>query len=149
MEFLKKQVFGFYLNVIVVILALVSLFLYVSNVNTAYYKDMNTSVVYMMVVALLGMIIALVLPQFSDGVLFRLVSDLLRVAAAALIITAGVKFIGMRVESFGYIFGSNLELGNKAAFSAANQAVAGIIIFVVTWFLAIVAAFLRIEKKKQ
>jgi hypothetical protein len=149
MEFLKKHGFGFYLNVIVVILSIVSLILYVSNVNTAYYKDMNTSVVYMMVVAFIGMIIAIILPQFSDGVLFRVVSDLLRVVVAALIITAGVKFISMRVESFGYIFGSNLELGNKAAFSAANQAVAGIIIFIVTWFLAIVASFLRIEKKKQ
>lgn len=149
MEFIKKQRFGFYLNVIVVILALVSLILYVSNVNTAYYKDMNTSVVLMVVGALLGMIIALILPQISDGVILKLISDLLRVAAVVLIIAAGVKFIGMRVESFGYIFGSDLERGNKAAFSAADQAVAGIVIFVVTWLLAIVASFLRIEKKNS
>jgi F0F1-type ATP synthase assembly protein I len=149
MGFLKKQSIGFYINAVVWILALASLLIYVSNVNKAYYKDMNTSVVFMMVVALLGMIVAFVLVQVSESTLMKMVSDVLRIAATVLVIESGVKFISMRVESFGYIFGSNLEMGNKAAFTAANEAVVGIIVFVVTWLLALIAAFFRIGKKVQ
>jgi membrane-associated HD superfamily phosphohydrolase len=149
MGFLKKQSVGFYINTVVWILALASLLIYVSNVNKPYYKDMNTSVVFMMVVALIGMIVAFALVQVSENTVMKIMSDVLRIAATVLVIESGIKFISMRVESFGYIFGSNLEMGNTAAFTAANQAVVGIIVFVVTWLLALIAAFFHIGKKVQ
>ncbi|WP_197276432.1 hypothetical protein [Bacillus sp. JCM 19034] len=62
---------------------------------------------------------------------------------------AGVTFIEMRLESFGYIFGSNLELGNEAAFEAGSQAVKGIMLFAVTWVLSSIVAFLDVEKNLQ
>lgn len=149
MGFLKKQSIGFYVNTVVWILALASLLIYVSNVNKPYYKDMNTSVVFMMVVALISMIVAFALVQVSENTVMKIMSDVLRIAATVLVIESGIKFISMRVESFGYIFGSNLEMGNTAAFTAANQAVVGIIVFVVTWLLALIAAFFHIGKKVQ
>lgn len=149
MGFLKKQRIGFYMNAVVWILALASLLIYVSNVNKPYYKDMNTSIVFMMVIALISMIVALVLAQVSEHTVMIIISDVLRIVATVLVIVAGIKFVGMRVESFGYIFGSNLEMGNKAAFTAANQAVVGIIVFFVTWLLALIAAFFRIGQKTQ
>ena len=41
---IKNQRFGFFAYIIVAIMMFVSLMIYVSNVNTAYYEDMDTSV---------------------------------------------------------------------------------------------------------
>ncbi|WP_089984748.1 hypothetical protein [Clostridium sp. C105KSO13] len=67
--------------------------------------------------------------------------------AAVLIIVSAVTFIGMRVESFGYIFGSNLEMGNKAAFSAGRQAIVGIVLFMITWIISVIASFMPVGTK--
>lgn len=142
---MKNQKFGNWVYLIVAVMTIVSLVMYVMNVNTPYYQDMNISVVVMLVVALAATAVALVLPQ--NTVVNKVIVDLARVLAAGMIILAGATFIGMRVESFGYIYGSNLELGNDAAFTAGNQAIWGIILFVVTWLVAVIAAFLSNKKK--
>jgi len=148
MEFIKNQkMIGFVAYVIVAIMSIVSIIVYVSNVSTAYYEDMNVSVVVMMVCALVFIIATIVLSQIAKGKLVTIVVDVFRVASAVLIILCGVTFISMRIESFGYIFASNLELGNEAAFSAGSQAITGIVLFVVTWILATVASFFEIGKK--
>lgn len=144
----KKYSIGFAVNILVAIMAIVSFIVYILNVSTAYYEDMNTSVVTLMICAIALIVTALILPGVSGGKLIDLIVDVFRVGAAVLIIVAGVTFIGMRVESFGYIFGSNLELGNDAAFQAGSQAITGIVLFVVTWFLALIASFFDIVKKK-
>lgn len=147
MNFIKKQGFGFWAYLVVAILAAVSLVFYVMNVNQPYYEDMNVSVVYVMVGALVALVASLVLPQLGDNAILNIVTDVCRVAASALIILAGATFIGMRVESFGYIYGSNLELGNENAFVAGGQAITTIVLFVVTWILSLVASFPKIVKK--
>ena len=147
MEFIKKQRNGFLVYVIVAIMTIVSFIVYVSNASTAYYEDMNSSIVVMMVCALISIAATIVLPQIAKGKIINIIVDVLRVATAVLIIQSGVTFIGMRVESFGYIFGSNLELGNEAAFSAGSQAITGIVLFVVTWLLSLVAAFFQVGRK--
>ena len=144
---IKNQKSGFLAYVLVAILTVVCLGIYVANVNAPYYEDMNINVVYTLIGALAATAIAIVLPIVSDNAVVKLVADVARVAASALIIFAGVTFIGMRLESFGYIYGSNLEMGNEAAFTAGNQAIWGIIIFVVTWIVSLVAAFLPTGKK--
>lgn len=146
MEFIKKQKLGFMVNALVAVMIIVSLIVYAANVNAAYYKDMNTTVVIMTVSALVLVLAALVIPQLSQNVIAKLLTDICRVGAAVLIVVAGATFLGMRVESFGYIFGSNLELGNEAAFSAGSQAITGIVLFVITWILSLIAAFLEIRK---
>ncbi len=147
MDFLKKQGFGFIAYLIVAVMAVFTLSVYVSNVNTPYYDDMNTKVLTMMGISIVLIVISLVAPQFARGTVVDLVVDIARIATSVLIILAGVMFISMRLESFGYIFGSNLELGNEAAFEAGNQAILGIILFVSTWVLSLIASFLQIVKK--
>ena len=144
---MKNQKIGFWAYAVVAVLAVVCLGLYIANVNQPYYQDMNTNVVFAMVGALACIAVALVLPAVSDNCVLKIVADVARVVGAALIILAGATFIGMRVESFGYIYGSNLELGNDAAFTAGNQAIWTIVIFVVTWIISVVAAFLPTGKK--
>jgi hypothetical protein len=147
MGFIKNQKVGFVAYALVAIMAIISFIVYVSNVNTPYYQDMNTSVVLMMVCAIVSIVAAITLPQIATGKIVYIAVDAFRVASAVLIIMSGVTFIGMRVESFGYIFGSNLELGNEAAFSAGSQAITGIILFVVTWILSLIASFMEVGKK--
>ena len=144
---MKNQKIGFWAYAVVAVLAIVCLGLYIANVNQPYYQDMNTNVVFAMVGALACIAVALVLPAVSDNCVLKIVADVARVVGAALIILAGATFIGMRVESFGYIYGSNLELGNDAAFTAGNQAIWTILIYVVTWVISVVAAFLPVGKK--
>lgn len=144
---MKNQKIGFWAYAVVAVLSIVCLGLYIANVNQPYYQDMNQSVVYAMVGALACVAVALVLPAVSNNCVPKIVADIARVVGAALIILAGATFIGMRVESFGYIYGSNLELGNDAAFTAGGQAIWTIVIFVVTWIISIVAAFLPTGKK--
>lgn len=147
MNFIKKQSLGFWAYVVVAVLAVVCLVFYVLNVNQPYYDDMDVSIVYMMVGAVVALAASLALPQLGDNVIVKILADVCRVAASALIILAGASFIGMRVESFGYIYGSNLELGNEGAFVAGGQAITTIVLFVVTWVLSLVASFPNIVKK--
>ena len=144
---MKNQKIGFWAYAVVAVLAIVCLGLYIANVNQPYYQDMNQNVVFAMVGALVCIAVALVLPAVSDKGVLKIVADIARVVGAALIILAGATFIGMRVESFGYIYGSNLELGNQLAFDAGGQAIALIVVVVVTWIISLVASFLEVGKK--
>ena len=148
MQTLKNVALGFYGYIIVALMTLISLIIYISNVNKPYYQDMNSNVVMMLVGALVSAIVVIALTLLKSNRILTVVSDLLRVVLAALIIVAGVTFIGMRVESFGYIFGSNLELGNEAAFTAGTQAIFGIIVFMATWILSVVTSFMNVRKIK-
>ena len=148
MQTLKNVALGFYGYVIVALMTLISLIIYISNVNKPYYQDMNSNVVMMLVGALVSAIVVIALTLLKSNRILTVVSDLLRVVLAALIIVAGVTFIGMRVESFGYIFGSNLELGNEAAFTAGTQAIFGIVVFMATWILSVVTSFMNVRKSK-
>lgn len=149
MKLIKQQKKGFFIAyVITAIMAAASLITYVLNVSAAYYQDMKLNVVIMMVCALACIAAVILLPLIVKGKMIWFIADALRVAAAVLIIRAGAAFIGMRVESFGYIYGSNLELGNEAAFSAGTQAITGIIFFVITWILSLAASFFEMGKKR-
>lgn len=142
---MKNQKLGNWAYLIVAVLTVVSLVIYIMNVNAPYYQDMNVSVIVMLAVALASLAVTLVLPQ--NTVVNKVVVDLARVLTAGMIILAGATFIGMRVESFGYIYGSNLELGNQQAFDAGGQAIMLIVVFVVTWIISLVASFMEVGKK--
>lgn len=142
---MKNQKFGSWAYLVVAVLTVICLVMYIMNVNAPYYEDMNASVVVMLVAALAAIGATLYLPQ--NTVTNKVIVDLCRVAAAALIIYAAGTFISMRVESFGYIYGSNLELGNQQAFDAGGQAIALIVVFIVTWIISLVASFLEVGKK--
>jgi hypothetical protein len=114
--------------------------MYIMNANTPYYEDLNGDIIFMLMAAIGTTVAALAMKN-------KVVVDLCRVASSALIIYGGGLFISMRVESFGYIYGSNLELGNQLAFDAGGQAIALIVIFVVTWIISLAASFLEVGKK--
>lgn len=147
MNFLKNQKIGFFAYIIVGLMTITSLSIYISNVNKPYYEDMRMNVLFMLIGAIVAILVSIILPQLGDSKGLKIVVDVSRIIATVLIIWAGVRFISMRVESFGYIFGSNLELGNEAAFEAGEQAVLLIVIFVITWVLSILASFFNIGKK--
>lgn len=149
MEFIKKQSVGFWFYLITGVLAIISLGVYIANVNTAYYRDMNTTVVILLSAAIVFVLAALILPQFMKNDIGQIVVDACRVGTTGLLILACTTFISMRVESFGYIFGSNLELGNTAATTAANQAVLGIVLMAVTWLISLLACIFGIVRKEM
>ena len=137
---MKNQKFGSLAYLVVAVLTLVCLVMYIMNATAPYYEDLNGDLIFMLLAAV-GVIVAALM--LKNPVLV----DLCRVVASALIIYAGGTFISMRVESFGYIYGSNLELGNQQAFDAGGQAIALIAVFVVTWLISLVASFLEVGKK--
>ena len=51
------------------------------------------------------------------------------------------------MTAIGIMLPANLELGNDAAFTAGNQAIWTIVIFVVTWIISVIASFLPTGKK--
>ena len=137
---MKNQKFGSWAYLVIAILTVVCLVMYVMNANAPYYEDMDAAIVVMLVAAIAATVVPIVLKH-------QIVADLCRVASSALIIYAGGLFVSMRVESFGYIYGSNLELGNQLAFDAGGQAIALIVVFVITWIISLVASFLEVGKK--
>ncbi|MDO5100230.1 MAG: hypothetical protein Q4D52_01495 [Eubacteriales bacterium] len=146
---MKDRKLGFLVNALALIVTLAATVLYIMNVNTAYYSDMNIKVLGLFVAAAVLLCVALFFTQRSRAKAQVLLFDLMRVAAAALLIYAATSFVSMRVESFGYIFGSNLEMNNAAAQSAGNQAVLTIIVSVVAWVLVVLSSFFELTAKKR
>lgn len=137
---MKNQKFGSWAYLVIAVLTVVCLVMYVMNATAPYYEDLDGNLIFVLMAAVGVTVAALVMKG-------QVIADLCRVAASALIIYAGATFISMRVESFGYIYGSNLELGNQLAFDAGGQAIALIVVFVVTWIISLVASFLEVGKK--
>ncbi len=143
----KRTKVGLVFNVLAAVLAIVTLVLYVLNVNQSYYVDMNASVAAMVVAAVVCLVAGFGLASASDKLAVSIVSDVLRVAAPALLFYAAAVFVGMRAQSLGQIFGSNLELGNESAYAAGTQAIYTIALFLVSWLVSVIAAFTRIGKR--
>ena len=137
---MKNQKFGSWAYLVVAVLTVVCLVMYVMNATAPYYEDLDGNMIFVLMAAV-GVTVAAVVMKG------QVIVDLCRVAASALIIYAGATFISLRVESFGYIYGSNLELGNQQAFDAGGQAIALIVVFVVTWIISLAASFLEVGKK--
>lgn len=138
---------GLVFHAVAAVLAVVTLILYVLNVNQPYYLDMNVSVAVMVAIAIVCLVAGVALAQASDSLPAEIVSDVLRVAVPALLFYAAAVFVGMRAQSLGQIFGSNLELGNESAFTAGTQAIYTIVLFLVSWLVSVIAAFTRVGKR--
>ena len=137
---MKNQKIGSLAYLVVAVLTVVCLVMYIMNATAPYYEDLDGNLIFFLAAAVGVIAAALVLKN-------QILADLCRVAGSALIIYAGGTFISMRVESFGYIYGSNLELGNQQAFDAGGQAIALIVVFIITWIISLVASFLEVGKK--
>lgn len=135
---------GKYLNYIVIALIVVLSIMYVMNVNQPYYKDMNASLIMLLCISLVLAVVPLFLKNHSK--LMILLSDICQVAVPVIVIYTAVRFLAMRIESFGYIFASNLEAGNEAATAAGTQAVWLLVLFVITWILSVIVSFFKLKK---
>lgn len=136
-----KKGLGFWFGGITLVLSLVALVFVFLNFNSEYYQDMNALVLVALVaaIALQALVMFVKVP--------KLCKDLAIVTIAVLLIYATISFLGMRIQSFGFIFASNLELGNDAAFSAGTQAIYTVIIGVVAWLTSVVGSFLNLTKE--
>ena len=143
----KKQTAGLVFTVITVVLEVVTLVLYVLNANTAYYSDLNGMIAGLAAAALVCTVVSYVLAGAKPSMATGVVSDVLRVVAPALLFYGAAVFIGARAQSLGQIFGSNLELGNQAAYTAGTQAIVTIVVFLVAWLVSVIAAFMKLGKR--
>ncbi|WP_321971493.1 hypothetical protein [Paratractidigestivibacter sp.] len=143
----KKQTVGLVLCGITVVLEVITLVLYVMNANQSYYQDMNGMIAGLVAGALVCTAASFALAESNANLACGVVSDVLRVAAPAMLFYAAAVFVGARAQSLGQIFGSNLELGNDAAFAAGTQAIATIVVFMVAWLVSVVASFTKLGKR--
>lgn len=135
---------GNVLNFISIVLIGILSIMYVINGNHAYYRDFKYELLLFLVLALVFAILPLILKVESRAM--TLVIDLCRIVVPILVIYTGIRFLAMRVESFGYIFASNLEAGNEAAMNGAMQAVWTLVLFVLAWVLTIIVSFFSKRK---
>ena len=140
---------GFYFALAAAALALVSLIIYGINAASQYYNDINTQIITMTSFAIIFCAAAAILPQFNfaQNNIVKIATDILFVIAAVLLIWSVMIFIGDRVESLAYVFGSDLESDNMAAQSGTRQAVAGFVIYFIAWLFAVIGTFNCIVKK--
>lgn len=150
MDFIKKQRAAFYMYAAAAILGLIAFILYCANASTTYYNDLKSNIVILCVLGLIFLVASAVLPQFgfAQNKFVKIAIDVLRMFAAALFIWAMIVFIGDRVESYGYVYASDFEANNPIAVAAAGQSIVAIVFFVLTWFVAVVAAFFPIIKEE-
>ena len=135
----------FYLNAIVTILLVVVTGFYIANVNQPYYQDMNVVILATLIATLFLSVLPFGLKGIHSEKARFIFANVLKIALPAFIIFSGVQFLAMRVESFGYIFASNLEAGNTEATTAGTQAIFLLVLFVITWLVSVVTSFVSTE----
>lgn len=140
-----KQNIEHYLNILVAVMVLVVTGFYITNANQAYYQDLNMAVLATLIGTLVLSLIPFGLKYVNSEQARFIFSNVLKVALPAFIIFAGVRFLSMRVESFGYIFASNLEAGNTDATRAGTQAILLLVLFLVAWLISVVTSFISTE----
>ena len=126
-------------NAIVCLLSIVTFVLYVMNATRAYYVDLNSVIAALLVVAIAAEVIVLALGRGKERPLRHCSRRAALSCPAALRLPGDVHLRPRRVPS-GAGLGSNLELGNVEAHEAATQAVAVIVISLVTWLFLLIAA---------
>lgn len=136
-------------HAIVAVLAIIVTGFYIANVNQAYYQDMNTALLCVLIITVILSLVPFGLGQVKNLVAREWATTLVKVALPSLIIYSAAIFVGMRVESFGYIFASNLEAGNEAATAAGTQAILVIGLFVITWLCSVVTSFFSTDAVKE
>ena len=146
MSFIKKQGVCGWIVVAAVILALVSMIMYIVNSNTGYMEGMgmNALPVVFTVIFIIGAVIVLALSDKMNESL----SGLLLFVLALLVAGSALVFIVERVDVIGDML--NPVNHPDAQVKAVREAVAGISIYLVA-FVAMVIATIggRLAKKEE
>lgn len=144
---MKNQRIGFYGYLVLIALSLATAIVYIINSVRPYYEDFSIGLLIIILIAIVLAVGVTFYKPKDDRKVFKIITDVARIIVSILLIWAAATFIGARLESFGYIFGSDLELGNDEAFAAGSQAINLIILFVVTWIVSLVVSFFPIGEK--
>ena len=146
MSFIKKQGVCGWIVVAAVILALVSMVMYIVNSNTGYMEGMgmNALPVVFTVIFIVGAVIVLALSEKMNESL----SGLLLFVLALLVAGSALVFIVERVDVIGDML--NPVNHPDAQVKAVREAIAGISIYLVA-FVAMVIATIggRLAKKEE
>ncbi len=159
-NFIKRQKAGTWVALAALILTVISFILY--NVNVAgkgYFHEASIGeVVVFSVLEMVFLAVIIIVSQFRfKGIAEKAVNivlDVLRILAAVFLVLALMNFINGRVEGLAYIYFSNPDIlqtiqapetGNLAS---AQSAIAGFVLYGITWLVALIGAFFTIGRKK-
>lgn len=160
LNFIKRQGVGTWIALGTLILTVISFIIYGKNVSGGgYFHNASVSeVVTFSVLEIVFLVLIIVVPQFQyKGIAEKVVNivlDVLRILAAVFLVLALLNFISARVEGLAYIYFSNPDIletiqapetGNLAS---AQSAIAGFVLYGITWLAAMVGAFFTVGRKK-
>ncbi len=143
MEFLKKQAAGFYLALITLIFAIVSIVFYLINCSTSYFQSygVNGGLIALTVIAII-LCIALIIGSELLG--SNIYLDILPVITGVCLVIALVTFISIRVDSIASIITFQ---NNEQTMSDLTSAIVGIGGCLMAVIFNIIASFFRIVKE--
>lgn len=159
MSFMKKQAAGTWATFITLILAFISVVIYLINIGGEGYFQ-NASVAGMPLffgIVIVMLIAVLALAQFSlggmPGKVMGILSDLMRIVIPACVMAALMTLVSSRVEGFAFIYFSNeevlQEVQTAANLSSAQGAIMSMAALAVTAIAGMVAAFFNMKKKEN
>ncbi len=147
------------LAAIALILAIVSVSIYGSNISSGYYYGLdNATVTVGSVFAIILSIayIALAIFDFGDGIVGKIMSIVRSACIVGVCIclaAAGIAYIGDRAEGLAYIYFSDAnllaEIQTPGNLASAQGAIAGTITYLVGWLFALVASFFKIGNERH
>lgn len=156
MSFIKKQTAGVWATFITLVLALVSVVIYLINIGgQGYFQGaVVAEAVRFFVITIVLLVAVLALAQIKiygmAGKIVTLVSDAMRIAVPVCTIAGLMFLISSRIEGFAFIYFSNeevlQEVQTAANLSSSHWAIANIIALVVTAIVGMIAAFFKMKK---
>lgn len=155
---IKKQSFGIWFNVLVVILALAAVIVYNVNISGAgYFKGASVSnLILYCILAMVMLIAAVALAQLKmegkQAMTVEIVSGLIRIAAAVLLTLGLVALISARAEGLGFIYFSNADVLQEVQtpdnMSSATGTIVNMICLGIAAVFSMVGAFFTLSRKE-
>lgn len=151
LNFIKRQRAGFYLNIVLIVLTIISIILFAMNASLGLFvsvSSVNGGIYACLIISLVCFLasIGLGIAPLHGKLIKVVLVDVLRIASTILLALATVLLVGARIENIGYYVGSDLYLGNAQAIAAVTQAIACIVLFAITWVFSLIAVFFVQEK---
>lgn len=157
MNSIKKITPGIILTVITLLLSVISIIVYNTNIagegyfhNAAVSNAVKFNVLGIVVLAA-AIVLALVPVEGVLAKVLTILSDVCRIVAPALFIAAVLAIVTARVEGFAFIYFSNVEVLQEvqtpANISSAHGAIANIVFLAITAVVGIVSAFFSARKE--
>jgi len=143
MSFLKKQSAGFFVTLLAIILAFVSVIFYLINCNTAYFATYGTdhSIVAMIIIAI---VIEIAYITGSELVYSNLILDILPCASSIVLVLAFISFVQSRVNSIASIMTFQ---NNAQTMADLSSAIIGMVFCFLAIVVCVISSFFRMVKE--